>query len=169
MQQDDEPGAIEALDRMRRMCAKDFKCRPAKPRCWDAPLGEESASIVNDLLPAAGAQHGGTSHRPQAGDAGIPICKESGGPQQRDDGGLVARQRGEHGGRRRGGRLQHQIAAVDPDADAGLACRLQSLDRAHSRALQRGRPFSDDVGSSGAAEGIGVVGGIEELFALDSS
>src|SRR5208282_540265 len=57
-------------------------------------------------------------------------------PEQRYDASLVTRQGVEQSGRRRHGRRQRQIVAVEPKFNPGGASRLQGFDRAQSRALQ---------------------------------
>ena len=54
------------------------------------------------------------------------------GPQQRHDLGLVARQRLDHGGRRRRWCLQYQVVAIDLELDADGACHAECLNRAHT-------------------------------------
>ena len=55
---------------------------------------------------------------------------------QRDHARLVKRQKFEHGGRRRGGGVEHEGIAIDADPNAGIARGLEGLDSAHSRTLQ---------------------------------
>ena len=46
MQQQDQPGAIEPLDRMRRMGAEDIECGPAECRRLRAPLSRKRPASV---------------------------------------------------------------------------------------------------------------------------
>src|SRR5262249_24706178 len=76
---------------------------------------------------------------------------------------LVARQQIEDGGRRRLGRFQHQIVAVNMEFDTGGASRFQGLDRAHRRALQLFAPDSlgADWGGRFASASSAAVPGLD--------
>ena len=72
MQQQDQPGAIDPLDRMRRMGAKEIDCGPAKRRRLCTPAVEEALGVGDSPPPAVGAHHRGTGNRAKTCDAFSP-------------------------------------------------------------------------------------------------
>ncbi len=80
--------------------------------------------------------------------------------EQGDDSLLVTPYGLQHPGRRFPVRVEDQVGARDAEVDAVLTRQADGLDRAHTRAFQRGRSVSADVDCCGVAEGIGGIGGI---------
>ena len=76
MQQENQPGAIDALDGMRRVRPEDVERGPAERRRLGAPVAEEAAGVGDDLLPTGGADARRASNHTELRDALDPIGEQ---------------------------------------------------------------------------------------------
>ena len=76
MQQKNQPGAIDALDRMCWMCAEDVGRRPAERRRLPTKVLQEAAGVGDDLLPTGGADARRASNYTELQDALDPIGEQ---------------------------------------------------------------------------------------------